>query len=127
MPTIMPFGSRIFVDDIIPVADLVARGKAVGLTIVTLEENEPKPTEGIVIAVGTDPLLQEYVKVGDHVTFARHAGVEQRVEGHSYRCLEMREIIAVIKPTEPLCQPGSEDPDHPRELLVDRPSSLTEP
>ncbi len=54
--------------------------------------------EGIVSAVGNDPLLQECVQVGDHVTFARHAGIEQWVEGHKFRCLELREVIAVIKP-----------------------------
>lgn len=97
MTLIFPVGSRIFVDPIEPVDEVTARAKAAGLHAVVLEENLPQPTEGIVIALGTDPLVREIVQVGDHVTFSRHAGYEQRVHGHVYRALELRELIAVIR------------------------------
>lgn len=97
---IMPLGARCFVEPIAPVDEVTARAAAAGLYAVILDENMPKATEGRVIAVGSDPLIQELVKVGDTVTFSKYAGTEQQVEGRTYRNLELREITAVIRPDE---------------------------
>jgi len=105
---IMPLGARCFVEEIEPIDEVTARARAAGLSVVVLEENKPKATEGRVVAVGTDPLIQEYVHVGDVVTFSKYAGVNQIVEGRTYRNLELREITAVIRPDEPIPQVAEE-------------------
>jgi co-chaperonin GroES (HSP10) len=94
----VPIGARCLVEDLEPEVSLVKRAAKAGLHLVIGEENVPKPTSGKVVAVGSDPLIQELVKLGDVVTFARHAGVYQQIEGKEFRCLELREIIMVIKP-----------------------------
>lgn len=101
MPTIIPLGSRVFVDPITPIDSVTARAAAAGLHAVVMEENKPRPTEGIVVAVGSDPMIQELVHVGDTVTFAWHAGYEQQVEGRTLRVLELRELLACIRPDPP--------------------------
>ena len=95
---ILPIGARCFVEEIEPVDEVTARMAAAGLHAVVLDENVPKPTEGRVVAVGSDPLIQELIRVGDVVTFSRHAGSYQMVEGRTYRNLELREITACIRP-----------------------------
>jgi chaperonin GroES len=104
---IMPFGARVFVELIDPVDEVTARAAAARLYVVVMEENLPRPTEGRVVAIGTDPFIQELVQLGDIVTFSKFAGHEQIVEGHTYRVLEDREIIAIIRPDPPSTQTSS--------------------
>lgn len=101
MPKLIPIGSRCLVTDLDPEVSLVKRAEAAGLHLVIGEENVPKPTSGKVEAVGSDPLIQELISVGDIVLFARHAGLEVQIEGKAYRSLELREIAHVIKPDLP--------------------------
>jgi co-chaperonin GroES (HSP10) len=101
---IFPIGARVFVDPIEPIDEVTARAAAAGLHAVILDENVPKPTEGRVIAIGSDPMIQELIKIGDIVTFSKFAGHEQMVEGRTYRSLELREIIACIRPDPPNSQ-----------------------
>jgi co-chaperonin GroES (HSP10) len=98
---IIPIGSRVFVRLIPPVFDLEARAAAAGLAIVVDEADIPKPTEGVVVAVGSDPLIQELCAIGDTVLFSKFAGLDVMVEGISYRSIELREIVACIKPNSP--------------------------
>lgn len=88
-------GARVLVKDIEPVDEVQARAKAAGLHMVTYEQNLPKPTEGIVLAVGSDPLVQEEVEVGDHVFFSKFAGHNVYEEGKEFRSLELQEITRV--------------------------------
>lgn len=103
MSRLIPMGARVLVTDIDPEDSVTKRAAKAGLYAVVLEENNPKPTSGKVEAVGSDPLIQELIQVGDVVLFARHAGLEVLIEDKSYRSLELREIAHVIKPdvTEP--------------------------
>lgn len=98
MPKLIPLGARVLVTDLEPEVSLVKRAEKAGLHLVIGEENVPKPTSGKVEAVGSDPLVQELITIGDVVLFARHAGLEVQIEGKSYRSLELREIAHVIKP-----------------------------
>jgi len=109
---IIPMGDRCFVEELPVETSLAKRAENVGLSIVLAEENIPKPTTGIVIALGDDPLIQERLRLGDIVSFARHAGVYQHVKGVQYRCLEGREIISVIRkrPVPPAPQVSVEPP-----------------
>lgn len=102
MSRLIPLGSRILVTDIEPEVSDVKRMEAIGLYAVVAEENKPRPTSGLVEAVGPDPMVQEYINVGDTVLFARHAGLMVQIEGREYRSLELREIAHVIKPDLPI-------------------------
>ncbi len=77
--------------------ELTERAKKAGLVPVVYEINKPKPTSGTVVALGTDPFVQEHVKVGDVVMFSRHAGVITTVEGEQFRTLEFNEITGIIR------------------------------
>lgn len=103
----IPIGARVLVKDLDPEVSLVKRAQAAGLHAVILEQNTPKPTSGTVIAVGSDPLIQELVSIGDTVTFGRNSGTHCQIEGVEYRSLELNEIILVIKPEEPQVQQAS--------------------
>lgn len=96
---IVPMGDRIFVEELEPETSLQKRAEASGLHIITLDENVPKPTTGVIVAIGDDPLIQSRCKLGDVVCFSKHAGIMQLVEGKEYRCLEGREIISLIRET----------------------------
>lgn len=97
MSKIVPMGSRILVTDLNPVTELEERARASGIHVVLTEQSIPKPTTGLVVAIGPDPLLQEQIKVGDTVVFAKYAGTSIQVEGTTYRSLEFQEIITVIR------------------------------
>jgi co-chaperonin GroES (HSP10) len=89
-------GARVLVEDIITELDLVERGKLSNLTVVTSEASQPKPTTGLVIAVGGDPMIAEYdIYIGSIVGFRWTSGIYQYVEGKQYRSLELQEIITV--------------------------------
>lgn len=94
MKTYKPLGARLLVDPVTTTLSLEDRAKRAGIEIVIEHENRPMPTVGIVIAVGSDPMLQEEVKVGDYVFFARHAGHEVVLNGKVFRQLELQEITA---------------------------------
>ena len=114
MPRILPAFERCFVKDLEPETSLKKRAEAVGLHLVLAEENVPKPTTGIVVAIGPGELIRELCEVGDTVCFSRHAGSYQYVEGEEYRCLEYREILSVIKPDKPtISAPVSEEQPSP--------------
>jgi co-chaperonin GroES (HSP10) len=98
---IIPMGDRIFVEELEPETSLQKRAEASGISIVVLDENIPRPTTGVVVAIGDDPLIQSRCKLGDIVSFSQHAGVYQQVEGKQYRCIEGREIISLIRETPP--------------------------
>lgn len=88
-------GSRVLVKDVQAVDEIAARAKAAGLAMVTYEQNVPKPTEGIVLAVGSDPLIQEEVQIGDHIFFSKFAGHNVYEEGQEFRSVELQEITRV--------------------------------
>lgn len=56
-----------------------------------------KPRTGIVIAVGTDEDLQEKIKVGDKVLFAKYGGDEIEMNNREYRILQRSDILAIVE------------------------------
>ena len=101
--TYKPLGARLLVDPIITTVSLEERAKNAGLELVLEQENIPAPTQGIVIALGSDPLLREEIKIGDIVFFGRYSGGDVFLEGRRYRQLDHGEITGVIQDevTEP--------------------------
>lgn len=95
MRTYKPLGARLLVDPVVTTLSLEERAHRAGLEIIVENENRPQPTMGVVVAVGSDPLLQEEIKVGDWVYFGKYAGHEVVLEGKSFRCLELQEVTGV--------------------------------
>jgi len=56
-----------------------------------------KPRMGKVIAVGTDEDLQEVIKEGDNILFAKYGGEEITVDGNEYKIVQRSDILAVIE------------------------------
>lgn len=90
-----PLGARVIVEELKSSLSLTERGKQSGLTVVAYDENLPQNTMGKILALGTDPLLHEVVKVGQVAFFSKSAGVKQYLEGRQFRILELQEILAV--------------------------------
>jgi len=67
------------------------------------ESASEKPTEGVVIAVGTGRLSDDgdlkalVVKEGDHVLFGRYAGTEVKLDGKERLVLREDEIFGIIE------------------------------
>lgn len=56
-----------------------------------------KPRVGKVIAVGTDEDLNEKVKEGDKVLFAKYGGEEVEMNGSNYKIIQRSDILAVVE------------------------------
>lgn len=97
MKTITPMGARIFVTPIESETSLEKRAEKINLKLTLEEHSKPRPTTGTVIALGEDPALKELLQVGDQVIFSRFAGSEVQAEGKTYLCLELHELISVIR------------------------------
>jgi chaperonin GroES len=56
-----------------------------------------KPRMGKVVAVGTDEDLQEIIKVGDNILFAKYGGEDITVGKEEYKIVQRGDILAVIE------------------------------
>jgi co-chaperonin GroES (HSP10) len=95
-----PLGARVIVLDIVTTLSVEARAEKSGLVAIVAEQERPRPTEGRVVAVGTDPLTQETIHVGDKVSFSYLSGTRVYINDVEYRSLEFNEIIMVTTEEE---------------------------
>lgn len=56
-----------------------------------------KPRMGKVVAVGTDEDLQEIIKVGDNILFAKYGGEDITVGNNEYKIVQRADILAVLE------------------------------
>jgi chaperonin GroES len=56
-----------------------------------------KPRMGKVVAVGTDEELQEIIKVGDNILFAKYGGEDITVGNDEFKIVQRGDILAVIE------------------------------
>ena len=56
-----------------------------------------KPRLGTIIAVGTDEDLQEKIKVGNQILFAKYGGEEVETNGTTYKIIQRSDILAVVE------------------------------
>jgi len=84
---IQPIDDRVAVE----VKDMTE--KKVGAIIIPDTAKE-KPLMGEVVAVGTDKELQEIVKVGDKILYAKYSGTEVEVEDKKLIILSRNDILA---------------------------------
>lgn len=56
-----------------------------------------KPRVGLIVAVGTDDDLNEKIKAGYKVLFAKYGGDEIEIDGKEFRILQRSDILAVVE------------------------------
>lgn len=101
-----PMGARVLVDDIVTTLSVEERARRIQapgcppMEAVVAEDQRPRNTEGRVIAVGSDPFVQEQVNVGDKVSFSYLDGTFVYIDGVRFRSLEFQQIIMVTKEIE---------------------------
>ena len=64
--------------------------------IIIPDTAKEKPQIGKIIAVGTDEELQEMVKIGDKILYAKYGGTEVDVEDKKLLIISRSDILAVI-------------------------------
>ncbi len=65
--------------------------------IIIPDTAKEKPRMGKVVAVGTDEELQEIIKVGDNILFAKYGGEDISVGDDDYKIIQRGDILAVIE------------------------------
>lgn len=65
--------------------------------IIIPDTAKEKPRMGVVAAVGTDEDLQEKIKVGNKVLFAKYSGEDIEFDGKEYKIIQRSDILAVIE------------------------------
>lgn len=65
--------------------------------IIIPDTAKEKPLIGKVIAVGTDEELQEILKVGDKILYAKYGGTEIDFENKKYIIISRSDILAIIE------------------------------
>jgi chaperonin GroES len=93
---VKPLGDRILVE---PVEEKEVKKGA----IIIPDSAKEKPTEGIVVALGTGKTddngkkLPFEVKVKDRVLVSKYGGTEIKLDGKEYKILNSDDILAVIE------------------------------
>jgi chaperonin GroES len=65
--------------------------------IIIPDTAKEKPLMGEIISVGTDEDLQEQVKVGDKILYAKYGGTEVELDGKKYLIVSRADILAIIE------------------------------
>ncbi|MCD6176738.1 MAG: co-chaperone GroES [Candidatus Cloacimonetes bacterium] len=65
--------------------------------IIIPDTAKEKPQIGKIIAVGTDEDLQELVKIGDKILYAKYGGTEVDIEDNKLVIISRSDILAVIE------------------------------
>ncbi len=70
--------------------------KKVG-NIIIPDTAKEKPQIGEIIAVGNDEELQDLVKEGDKVIYAKYGGTEIELEGEKYLIVQRSDILGIVE------------------------------
>ncbi len=65
--------------------------------IIIPDTAKEKPRVGKVIAVGTDEDLQEQIREGNKVLFAKYGGEDVTLDGVEYKIVQRSDILAVVE------------------------------
>ena len=110
---LIPLGPFMYVRDIEPVVEEMVRAKNAGLHVVIDQKNMPRPTEGVVIALGPDPLLRELVQVGDTVYFSKFCNEYIHVDGVPYHILSLSDLKGLKRPLKSSASQSTQSaPEH---------------
>jgi len=83
-------------DDRLLIKPLEPESKTSGGIIIPDTAKE-KPIMGEVVAVGTNEDLQNLIKVGDKVIFAKYGGEEITIDGKEYRIIQRSDVLAIVE------------------------------
>lgn len=83
-------------DDRVVIKSLEVKEKQVG-GIYIPDTAKEKPQIGEIIAIGSDEDLQEVVKVGDQILYAKYGGTEVELEGQKLIIVSRSDILAVVE------------------------------
>ena len=64
--------------------------------IIIPDTAKEKPRMGNVVAVGTDEDLQEKIKEGDKILFAKYGGEDITVDSKEYKIVQRGDILAIL-------------------------------
>jgi chaperonin GroES len=87
--TVKPLDDRVLVE-VAEESEKTASG------IIIPDTAKEKPRMGNVVAVGTDEDLQEKIKAGDKILFAKYGGEDITVDGKDYKIVQRGDILAII-------------------------------
>ena len=87
---IQPLDDRVLVE-------FVAEEEKTSGGIIIPDTAKEKPRMGTVVAVGTDEELQEHVKPGNKILFAKYGGEELTFDGVDYKIVQRSDILAILK------------------------------
>ena len=99
-PTIViprPVGSRVTVVEIKTTLSIEEQYRKAGLVPVASDDNRPKNTCGIIIALGRDPVVHDNYSIGEGVYFFPHSGSHVKFEGIEFRTLDWNDILNVVE------------------------------
>ncbi len=65
--------------------------------IIIPDTAKEKPQMGKVVAVGTDEDLQEKIKEGDKVLFAKYGGEEIKLDEKEYKIVQRADVLAIVE------------------------------
>jgi chaperonin GroES len=65
--------------------------------IIIPDTAKERPRVGKILAVGTDEELQEVIKEGNQVLFAKYSGDEVKVDGKDMLIISRGDILAVVE------------------------------
>lgn len=65
--------------------------------IIIPDTAKEKPVIGEVTAVGTDEDLQELVKVGDKVLYAKYGGEDVTIENVEHKIIQRADILGIVE------------------------------
>lgn len=66
-------------------------------TIIIPDTVKEKPLIGEVISVGTDEDLQDIVKIGDKILYAKYGGTEVEFDDKKYLLVSRSDILAIVE------------------------------
>ncbi len=88
---IRPLDDRVLVEPLEETETTTSSG------IIIPDTAKEKPRTGVVLAVGTDEDLQQKVKEGNKILFAKYGGEEIELDRKGLRILSRNDILAVLE------------------------------
>ncbi|MDA3815060.1 MAG: co-chaperone GroES [Patescibacteria group bacterium] len=90
MEKIQPLGENVLIE-VVTQEKMTESGIVLPDTV-----SEEKPQEGKIIAIGDSKKINENIKKGSLVIFAKYSGTEIEVEKKEYLILKAEDILAVV-------------------------------
>lgn len=95
-----PIGARVTLVEIKTTLSVEEQYKRAGLVGVSAEDNRPRNTCGIIVALGRDPIVADNYSVGMGCWFYAHAGQHIDFQDRRFRTLDWNDILNTIEEEE---------------------------